>query len=308
MRIAYFGTPEFALPALKTLHQSRHSVVGVVTAPDKPRGRGQREFPTPVAALAESLKLPVRKPVSLKNQEFVSAIRTWQCDLFVVVAFRILPEEVFTIPKWGTINLHASLLPQYRGAAPIQWALFNGEKETGLTTFCIEKTVDTGNILKQRSVKIFDEDDAGSLSNRLANLGAELLLETLAELEIGTLVPRRQADRLSTAAPKISKDHCKIDWNRSPEEIRNQMRAFSPEPGAFSILETQIVKFLSAAIYPNSQHFLTPGEILITDNQIVVGAGSGNLQIHRLQLQGKKCLSSSEFLRGFRQRGRFKLR
>jgi len=306
MRIVFFGTPEFALPSLQKLMNSKHEVVGCVTAPDKPRGRGRTVIETPVAKQAIASGLPVLKPENLKDNQFLANLESWQADIYTVVAFRILPEAVFEMPRFGAINLHGSLLPKYRGAAPIQWAIWNGDKQTGVTTFLIQKQVDTGNILKQAKVEILDEDDAGSLSDKLANVGAELLLETIDGLEAGTLAYVSQNSDLATKAPKITKEHCLIDWEKSAVNIHNQIRALSPIPGAFSLFEGVPLKFYRSEVIKEFDR-LKPGEMSIADNEIVIGTRIDGLKILELQVQGKKRMDTLSFLRGFRPRGVFQL-
>jgi methionyl-tRNA formyltransferase len=307
VKIVFFGTPDFAVPSLEKLHGSSHSVQSVVTAPDKPRGRGRSVLPTPVARRAGQMGLPVLKPINLKDESFLNSLAALDADLFAVVAFRVLPEEVFSMPSNGSVNLHASLLPKYRGAAPIQWAICNGETETGLTTFQIRKAVDTGNILKQRRVEILSEDDAGSLGSKMAEIGAELLLETLNELEAGTLTPKAQDPAQASRAPKITKEHCEIRWHRSAGEIHNQVRALSPQPGAVTFLDEQMLKIYRTAVRESSSG-LRPGEAHIDDQGITIGTGSGELVVLELQLQGKKRMDTTTFLRGFRPRGVFQLK
>ncbi|TKJ41773.1 methionyl-tRNA formyltransferase [candidate division LCP-89 bacterium B3_LCP] len=306
MKVAFFGTPDFAKPSLKTLAESEYEVVGVVTAPNKPRGRGRLPAPTAIAIEAEILSLPILKPISLKDRTFLDELRKWNADIFVVVAFRILPEEVFGMASGGSINLHASLLPAYRGAAPIQWALWNGETTTGLTTFQIEKKVDTGNILLQRQVQIGESDDAGSLSEKLSLQGASLLLETIDGLESGMIKPQRQDTSKATPAPKITDEHTKIDWNRSASEIRNQIRALSPKPGAFTRIDGQTLKIFRSEIIENKDKS-APGSLTISDDGIVANTGDNKLKLTDIQLQGKKRMETSAFLRGYRLRGTFKI-
>jgi methionyl-tRNA formyltransferase len=304
MKVVFFGTPEFALPALQALRAGPHEVIGVVTAPDKPRGRNLTPTPTPIAQAAADLGLPVLKPEGLRDSSFLTELQAWKGDGFAVVAFRILPEEVFSLPLYGAINLHGSLLPAYRGAAPIQWALWNGEANTGLTTFRIERAVDTGNILKQLRVEILTDDDAGSLSRRMASEGANLLVKTLTELEQGTLLPQPQDNTNATPAPKIAKEHCLIDWNRSADAVRNQIRALSPEPAAYTTFERLLLKIFRTEVVENPLS-LEPGELLIDDQRLVVGTAREALRIQELQLQGKKRIEAGAFLRGFRLRGRY---
>lgn len=306
MKVAFFGTPEFALPSLEALRQSQHSLVGVVSAPDKPQGRGMTLTPPIVAQEAKKRSLPLLQPENLRDGAFLEALKSWNADAFAVVAFRILPEEVFAMPRFGAINLHASLLPAYRGAAPINWALWNGDTATGLTTFRIEKAVDTGNILKQVKLEIQNEDDAGSLTSRMSLIGANLLVETLTELEKGRLAPTPQDALRATPAPKITKEHCLIDWRRTAVEIHNQIRALSPKPAAFTILKNQTLKIFRTAVEETSPK-LEAGLSLIEDQGISAGTGRGDLKILEVQLQGKTRMDTKSFLRGFRLRGTFRL-
>jgi methionyl-tRNA formyltransferase len=304
MRVAFFGTPEFALPSLQVLHAGPHQVVGVVSAPPKPQGRGMILAQPAIAEEAVHLGLPLLQPGNLRDSQFLSALEAWKADIFAVVAFRILPPEVFSLPQYGTINLHGSLLPAYRGAAPIQWAIWNGDTTTGLTTFRLEKTVDTGNLLKQATVEISAGDDAGTLAQRMAQVGSRLLLETLTELEQGTLTARPQDASQATLAPKITKEHRVIDWNRTATQIRNQARALSPEPGAHASLHGQVIKIYRCEALAESSD-LVPGEVLIEGQTMVAGTGSGALSLTELQVQGKSRMDVRNFLRGYRPRGKF---
>jgi len=306
MKIAFFGTPEFALPSLRSLCESPHRVVGVISAPDKPAGRGKRMTAPPVALEAKRRNLPLLQPENLRDALFLEHLKSWNAEVFAVVAFRILPEEVFGMPRYGAINLHASLLPAYRGAAPINWALWNGEKTTGLTTFHIEKSVDTGNILLQAPVEISDQDDAGSLSQKMAQVGAQLLVKTLTEFEAGGLTAKRQDHAKSSPAPKITKDHCQISWQQPARVIRNQIRALSPEPAAFTIFENLNLKIFRSEV-SESWPGLEPGWVRISDQSIVIGTADGSLRIWELQLQGKNRMDTDTFLRGYRPRGTFNL-
>jgi methionyl-tRNA formyltransferase len=304
MRLVFFGTPEFALPSLQVLCEGPHQVIGVVSAPPKPQGRGMIMRQPPVVETAASLGIPVLQPERLLDPVFLATLEQWNADVFTIVAFRILPEAVFGMPRFGAINLHGSLLPAYRGAAPIQWALWKGEKETGLTTFTLEKSVDTGNILKQCKVEISVEDDAGSLSERMALAGSELLAETLKEIEQGTLVPRVQDSHLATPAPKITKGHCWINWQQSAIQIRNQVRALSPEPGAMTEFNGQVLKIFRCNLIAMTPD-LDPGEVLIENQAFIIGTGSGALSLEVLQQQGKNRIEVGPFLRGYRPRGKF---
>ncbi len=236
------GTPDFAIPSLKRLIQSRHAVVGVVTIPDKPKGRGRRLSASPVKIFALEHDLKVLTPERLEDESFVDALKELSPDLIVVVAFRILPEVIFSLPPLGTINLHASLLPKYRGAAPINWAIMNGETKTGLTTFYIKKKVDTGDIILQREIEIYPEENFGQLHDRMAELGAEVLLQTVDLIEKGEAKAFRQDEALATPAPKITPEHCQIDWSREAVQIKNQIRGLAPSPGAFTQFRGKILK------------------------------------------------------------------
>ena len=237
MNIIFMGTPDFAIHSLQKLVESKHKITAVVTSPDKERGRGQKVSFTPVKEFALQNHIPVLQPEKLKqNPQLVSELKKYNADLFVVVAFKILPKEVFNIPSKGSFNLHASLLPKYRGAAPIQWALINGETETGLTTFKLAEKVDTGNIYLQHKLEIFPEDNFDSLHDRMSELGAKLVLETVNLIESGNFELKQQNDSLASPAQKITKEICLIDWKKSAIEIHNLVRGLSPNPAAFFIL------------------------------------------------------------------------
>lgn len=298
MEIVFLGTPDFSIPVLKAIYNSKHKLIAVVTAPDKERGRGQKVTFTPVKQFAIENNIPVYQPEKLKgNQEFVEQMKALQPDLFVVVAFRILPKEIFEIPKFGSFNLHASLLPKYRGAAPIQWALINGEKETGLTTFKLAEKVDTGNIYLQEKVPIYPEDNFGTLHDRLSELGADLVLRTIELIESDNYQLLQQDDSLASPAPKITKEICKIDWNKSAEEIHNLVRGLSPYPVAFFKFNEKIIKVYKTEVVKDFN--LKPSEFYQTKKELVVGCGKDSLRILEIQLEGKKRLGIEEFLRGF---------
>ena len=299
MRIVFFGTPDFAVPSLKRLAGSPYSVVGIVTQPDRPKGRGLQMTASPIKLMAQELRIPVFQPEGLKDPQFLHQLNNLKADIFIVVGFRILPSEIFELPPMGTINLHASLLPKYRGAAPIQWAIMNGDKETGITTFFIEKRVDTGAILLQDKAEIAKEETAGELHDRLAVLGAELLAKTVDLLVKGTLENRRQAGT-PTRAPKILPEHCQINWNRSAVDIYNQVRGLSPFPGAFTQLENKRIKIFRVSVVDIKNNPLAKqGEIvLVSDGGIVVKTGQQYISIQELQMEGKRRLRINEFLRG----------
>lgn len=299
MKIVFMGTPEFAVPSLEKIQNSSHEINAVVTAPDKPVGRGLKIQPPPVKNAAEKFGLPVLQPANLNDPKFISAIRDLDADLFVVVAFRILPPAVFRIPPKGAINLHASLLPKYRGAAPINWAIINGETETGLTTIFIQEQVDAGDLILQKRVPIGRDENAGGLHDKLAAEGAELLLETIHRIEAGTAVRRHQTGEV-TKAPKLTKEIMRIDWSLPPEKIRNLIRGLSPTPGAFTYLNGKMVKVLKAATV-DSQANDEPGQIVEVDTKtgrLIVNCGGGQLNILELQMEGKRRMTTREFLIG----------
>jgi len=292
------GTPEFAVPSLETLLQHQYLIPAVVTAPDKPRGRGQQMSATPVKLTALQHNLHVFQPESLRDPEFAGQIRSQRPDLIVVVAFRILPKELFMIPRLGSINLHASLLPRYRGAAPINWAIINGEMETGVTTFFLEERVDTGNLLLQRSVPIGPEADAGSLHDTLAQAGAEVVLETVRLIEQGRASPRPQDNALVSPAPKILKDDCRIRWDQPAVKVHNFIRGLSPHPAAFTQHDGRVLKIFRTALTDLGAGI--PGRVGVERESLSVSTSDRQLAILELQQEGKKRMSAAEFLRGYR--------
>jgi len=297
MKIVFWGTPDFAIPSLKILNESKHEVAAVVTAPDKERGRGRKVSFTPVKEYALQNNLSVLQPVDFRDENFIAQIKEIDADLFVVVAFRILPEEVFTIPKYGSFNLHGSLLPQYRGAAPIQWALINGDSETGVTTFFLQKKVDTGAMILQKKILIGDEDNLGSLHDKMSMLGADAVLETVELIEEGKAETIIQLDSEATPAPKITKEICEIDWGKSAEEIHNLVRGLSPTPGAFFIYGDKLYKIYNSKI--NNELKLEPGEIIQTKTGLTFGCGEAALDILDIKPEGRKRMTIEEFLRGY---------
>jgi methionyl-tRNA formyltransferase len=299
MKIIFMGTPDFAIPSLSKLIESRHQVLAVVTQPDKERGRGQKVSFTSVKQFAVDNKIPVYQPDKLKgNSEFVEQMKTLKPDLFVVVAFRILPKEVFEIPKFGSINLHGSYLPKYRGAAPIQWALINGETETGSTIFKLAEKVDTGNIYLQEKVEIKPEDNFETLHDRMSELGAKLVLDTVNLIESGKYELKKQDDSLASPAPKITKEICQIDWNKSAKEIHNLVRGLSPHPAAFFIYDEKVIKVYKTEVVERND--LKPFQFEQTKKELIIGSGKNALRILELQQEGRKRMSAEEFLRGFK--------
>lgn len=299
MRIIFMGTPEFAVFCLKKLGESSHSLVGVVTQPDRPKGRGRQMASTPVKQVAEKMGTPIFQPQNLKNPEFIEWLMARQGDCFVVVGFRILPPEVYEMPPKGTINLHASILPKYRGAAPIQWALINGEKETGVTTFFIERKVDTGDVILQDHLSIGENEIAGELHDRLAVVGADLLLKTVDLIQGGSVEQISQKGTPSPA-PKILPEHCEIDWSQSAEQIVNLIRGLSPRPGAFTTWNHQRLKIFNTFVLEASRGKEgSPGMIRsVTTKEIHVETAKGIVCVQDLQIEGKRRMQVSDFIRG----------
>lgn len=303
MRIVFMGTAAFGLSTLKRLLGSSHAVEAVVTGPDRPKGRGLRLSPSPIKVLAQEQGLTLLQPERLKDSAFIAALQRLHPDLFVVVAFRILPKEVFEIPHQGTINLHASLLPKYRGAAPIQWAIIRGEVKTGVTTFFIDEGIDTGNIILQREVSIGDDETAGQLHDRLSDVGADVVMETVELIAQKKAVRMPQINDEATPAPKLKKEDGLIDWSKKATDLRNQIRGMNPVPGAHSELNGLHIKIWRASVVTSvGEEGIAPGEILGVHPKegMIVSTGQGSLSLIELQPQGKKKMSGSEFVRGYR--------
>ncbi|MBN2601480.1 MAG: methionyl-tRNA formyltransferase [Candidatus Marinimicrobia bacterium] len=299
MKIIYMGTPEFAVPGLRAIAESGHEVTLVVTGPDKPAGRNRNLHETPVKQLALELNLPILQPASLKDPHFIDDIRRLNADIMVVVAFRILPDELINAARLGAINLHASLLPKYRGAAPINWALINGDKQTGITIFQIRPKVDTGDIIFQQAVEIAEQDTYGGLYTRLSNLGAPALVSVLNKLECGKVEAIPQDPSQVSLAPKIFPQMGEIDWSKSAMSLKNLIHGLSPIPGAYSVFGKKRIKFLRAC-YSLDDSSEMPATIVIRDkNHMGIQTGSGILYPQELQSEAKKALPVAEFLRGF---------
>ena len=298
------GTPEFAVATLDALIKSNHKVVAVVTTLDKPANRGLKLQMSAVKEYAVKNNLPVLQPDKLKSEEFVNKLKEINADLFVVVAFRMLPEVVWSMPKYGTINLHASLLPQYRGAAPINWAVINGEVETGITTFFISHQIDTGDILLHEKIAITEEDNAGTVHDKLMVSGAALLVKTVDAIADKTVkaVPQPTFNVLKHA-PKIFRDDCRIDWNKPATEIFNFIRGLSPYPGAFTELQDDAKEKMMLKIFTTAKHLelvIPVGEFLLNaKKQAFIGCGDGALEIIEIQAEGRKRMKMADFLRGF---------
>jgi methionyl-tRNA formyltransferase len=299
MRIVFMGTPQFAVPSLLTLHEAGYRPVAVVTAPDKPRGRGQQLSGTPVKEAASALGIPVLQPESMKDEHFAAELRSLHPDLFVIVAFRILPEAIFSIPKHGSFNLHASLLPKYRGAAPINWALIRGDAESGVTTFFLEPAVDTGKVILRQRIPLHDDMTAGELHDQLMLLGADAVLHTVRLIESGEAVAQKQDDSAATSAPKIFRDTCRIDWSRPGRELHNLIRGLSPYPAAWTRHSGTLIKILRTQLLEEESSGKA-GALLDHDSALHVQCGRGSLAVLELQQEGKRALGVEEFLRGYR--------
>ncbi|SRR5579883_1116166 len=303
LKIVFFGTPEFAAYILRRLVEQGEQVVGVVTTPDKPQGRGMKLKGSAVKEAAEQYGIPVLTPAKHKDPQFINALRGFNADVFVVVAYKILPKEVFEIPRLGAFNIHASLLPKYRGAAPINWAIIRGERETGISTFLLQEKVDTGKMFLERAIPIGENETAGELHDRLMVLGAELALETLNGLAAGTLHPQAQPEALATDAPKIFPKDCIINFDRPAKDVHNFVRGLSPYPGATTTHDGLRLKILRTRVANGEQRRLQPGEFDIQrpSERIFVGTLDSPLEILELQREGKRAMSASEFVRGIQR-------
>lgn len=300
LRIIFMGTPVFAVASLLKLIENDWNIVAVITAPDKPKGRARKLIPSPVKVAATEHKIPVLQPTNLKNPEFHEELSGLKADLQIVVAFRMLPESVWNMPPMGTFNLHASLLPNYRGAAPINWAIINGEKETGVTTFFLKHEIDTGNLLFQEKVEILPEDDLGTVYEKLMKIGAELVVKTVDAISKGEVSAKIQDEaKAVNHAPKIFKETSEIDWNKSAIQIHNLIRGLSPYPAAFTSINDKSCKIFKSGISNDTLGDKVPGE-WITDNKTYLKfkTGNGVLEIIELQLEGKKRMKIEDFLRG----------
>lgn len=301
MRIVFMGTPDFAVASLDALVKAGFDIVGVITAPDKPSGRGQKISESAVKRYAVEHHLHILQPTKLKDADFLKQLEALKADLQVVVAFRMLPEVVWNMPPKGTINLHASLLPQYRGAAPINWAILNGDKESGVTTFFLQHEIDTGNILFAEKVAINDDMTAGELHDELMVVGSKLLVKTVKAIESGDYKEKPQDEfpiESLVHAPKIFKEDCEIDWNLNTQKVFNLIRGMSPYPTAFTTLNGKGLKIFSAEM-ELKKHELNAGE-LVTDNKnyLKFATKDGFIILKELQLEGKKRMKVDEFLRG----------
>lgn len=301
MKIVFLGTPDFAVASLKAIIDHGFDVVAVVTAPDKPAGRGMHLQISAVKKFALEKNIPVLQPIKLKDEAFIEALKNYHADLQVVIAFRMLPEVIWNMPKLGTVNLHASLLPDYRGAAPINWAVINGETETGVSTFFLKHDIDTGDIILSKKVAITDEMNAGELHDILMNTGADVIVETLKAIENNSFKSTPQKKDSHKIAPKIFTEHCKINWNNEGENIRNLIRGMSPYPGAFTELKGKILKIFDCDFKEDNEIKNQPG-VFETDGKTFLkfACNNGWINLKNVQLSGKKRMNIDELLRGYR--------
>jgi methionyl-tRNA formyltransferase len=297
MKLVYMGTPRFAVPPLRSLRAAGHIVLGVVTRIDKQAGRGRIMTPPQVKLAAQDLGLPVFQPRRVREPEFVDTLRSLEPDAIVVAAYgQILPKDILGLPTFGCINIHASLLPAYRGAAPVAWAIIRGEIATGITIMQMDEGMDTGAILLQEHVPIEESDTTGTLTEKLSLLGARLITEALPRIEAGTLVPQPQDNGRATLAPLLKKADGRIDWNLAAAEIRNRVRGLSPWPGAYTLSDGKLIKLLEVEVATGSGD---PGAVQVADSRsLIVGTGNGLLRIMRIQPEGKRAMSTAEFLQG----------
>ncbi|WP_369048935.1 methionyl-tRNA formyltransferase [Tenacibaculum sp. UWU-22] len=302
LRIVFMGTPDFAVGVLAHLTKNNYNIVSVVTAVDKPAGRGRKLNQSAVKKYALSENIPVLQPKNLKSTVFVEQLKNLQADLYIVVAFRMLPKIVWATPKYGTFNLHASLLPAYRGAAPIHWAIINGETKTGVTTFFIDDKIDTGEIILQKETEIKDDETVGELYTKLMHLGANLVAETINLIASNKVKTTKQPEIEKKLAPKLYPYNCKIDWSLPLNIIYNKIRGLNPFPAAWTTIYTN-EKEITAKIYRVSkelaQHSLPVGTIITTKKEIKVAVSKGYIIIHQIQLAGKKLMDAQDFLNGF---------
>lgn len=297
-RIIFMGTPEFAVPSLEILAENGFKPIAVATAPDKPKGRGQKVSASAVKQAAERLGIEtILQPESVRDPRFAKQIQELEPDLLVVVAFRILPPQVFNAPRLGSFNLHGSLLPKYRGAAPINRAIMQGETETGVTTFFLREAVDTGSIILQRRMEVGPEDTAGDVHDRMMHIGAEAVLETVRRILKGTAEAQPQDDSLATPAPKIFRDDMRIDWSHPAQVVHNHIRGLSPYPGAWTLHQGLQLKVFRSR--PAAAEESRPGTVLHADDALTVACGEGAVELIEVQLEGKRRMPASDLLRGY---------
>jgi methionyl-tRNA formyltransferase len=302
LRIVFMGTPDFAVTILKHLVENDYNVVGVITASDKPAGRGRKLNESAVKKYAASVNLPILQPTNLKNKEFNKELKDLKADLQIVVAFRMLPKIVWQMPKCGTFNLHASLLPEYRGAAPIHWAIINGETKTGVTTFFIDDKIDTGEIILQEEIDISITETVGTLHDKLMNLGANLVSKTVDLISTKKVSTTKQPDLEDKSASKLNPENCRINWNDSIDNVYNKIRGLNPFPAAWSIIKNENEE-IAAKIYAirkeNETHHLAVGKIIATKKELKVAVNKGFIIIDEIKLSGKKKMEAKSLLNGF---------
>ena len=296
MNIAFFGTPDFAVPALREINKSTHNIVTTITAVAKPSGRGQKLNKTPIYKESEKLGIPIIEVDDFLNPNFIATVESLEIDISIIVAFKILPEKIFSIPKYGTVNLHASLLPKYRGSAPIHHAILNGETKTGITTFQINNKVDAGSIYLQEEYIITNKATTGMVWDDLSIAGASLLVKTLDQIEDNSISPIKQDLRQSSPAPKLKSEMFCINWNNSSFEIHNQIRAFSPKPGAFTKFDGLRIKLFDSEVGDSIR--FKPGSGEIIEDKFLIGTGEGDLVVKSVQLEGKKKMPVADFRKG----------
>jgi len=293
------GTAEFAVPTLKKLLERGHEVIGVVTQPDRPSGRGREVGISPVKQVALEAGIPIYQPEKVRSEDFVALVKEMSPDAIVVAAFgQIIPKSILDIPTLGSINVHASLLPKYRGAAPVHYALFNGETRTGVTTMLMDPGLDTGPILLQREIEICPDDNEGTLEARLAGVGGDLLIETLELLEKGAITPRPQDDSLATHAPSVKKEECRVDWNQDSRTIVNKIRGCTPRPGAYAFFKDSLLRIWSCEAREGKSG--SPGEVIeIGRDGIMVAAGRGTVLLTEIQPENRRRMKAGDFARGY---------
>lgn len=314
LKIIFFGTPDFAVESLRRLVEGQYHIVGVVTMPDKPAGRGHHLLQSDVKKYAVSQSLHLMQPGNLKDEAFVDELRSLDADLFIVIAFRMLPQIVWQMPRLGTFNLHASLLPKYRGAAPINWAVMNGDTKTGVTTFFLKHEIDTGDIIQQRAIEIGRTDNVEVVHDRLMLMGADMVVETVDAIISGNVHPIAQDSLLTageqpTPAPKIFKDTCRVNWQWNAERIYNHIRGLSPYPAAWTLLCDESGQQWNLKLFETEQPLplpwqMQPGEAFVNDKVLAIACADGLIEIKSLQPAGKKRMSAEDFLRGLRHQGK----
>lgn len=299
MRIVFMGSPDFAIPSLEALHNSRHNILAVISNADKRRGRGSKKMPTPVKAKAMDMGLPVINAESLNDPALEKQLADLNPDLFVVVAFRVLPPALLEIPQKGSINLHASLLPRYRGAAPIHWAVMNGETETGCSVFFLEEKVDTGGILLQQKTPIGENETTGDVYNRLKEMGSKLLTRAVDQIQSDEYQIIPQDHSLATPAPKLFPEDCKVNFKASAKRIHNKIRGLSPFPTAWATLDALKFQMYRSRIGPAADMSLKPGQLLMKEDKLLAGCADGSIILDEVQIEGKRRMSGREFMNGY---------